>query len=259
MYTLSHSQIILISSSKFSMPYTALPRCNTIILDIGDVLYSWSLGTSTPLSSRTLKAILTSMTWGQYECGELSEAECYTRISIEHCVDLADVYIACDHIRDSFQPNLDFFSFIRSLKDLYKDSLHIFAMSNISHLDFECLRSRETIDWSIFERVFTSAAAGVRKPDLGFYQRVLSEIGCDPDTTIFVDDKVENVLPAQSLGLHGIVYSNITDVCSSIRLLVDGSPTRGLDLCWVGTGDCSQIDGRVTHDAEKSVASLRPL
>jgi FMN phosphatase YigB (HAD superfamily) len=44
------------------------------------------------------------------------------------------------------------------------------------------------------------------KPHLGFYKHVLNEAKIDPRQAIFVDDKLENVLTARSLGLHGIVF-----------------------------------------------------
>lgn len=44
------------------------------------------------------------------------------------------------------------------------------------------------------------------KPHLGFYKQVLNQTGLDPHRVIFVDDKLENVLTARSLGLHGIVF-----------------------------------------------------
>ena len=209
------------------MATSIIPRCNTLIFDIGDVLYTWSPKTPTPISPRTLKTILSSPLWGQYECGKLSEAECYQRVSVEHAVDASDVARAFEHARDSLLPNTELLSFIESLKRESGGSLRVFAMSNISQPDFEALLARESVDWSLFDQVFTSAAAGMRKPDLCFYKYVVEEIGCDLEMTIFVDDKPDNVLSARSLGMHGVVYNNLSDTRTALRSLVGDPVQRG--------------------------------
>ena len=85
--------------------------------------------------------------------------------------------------------------------------MRVFALSNISLPDYEFVIELPT-DWSIFDKVFASAAAalGERKPDLAAYEKVIAETGIDPSTAVFVDDKMENVEAARSLGIHGIVF-----------------------------------------------------
>lgn len=57
----------------------------------------------------------------------------------------------------------------------------------------------------------------------GNNQHVLHQIEADPATTVFVDDKPDNVLSARSLGLHGIVWDRPENVRRAIRYLV-GDP-----------------------------------
>ncbi|KAH9007989.1 hypothetical protein EDB83DRAFT_2323490 [Lactarius deliciosus] len=74
-------------------------------------------------------------------------------------------------IRDSIRPEDAFISFIRDLQADAQGALRIFAMSNISTPDYEVARARpEAKEWSIFERVFISAAVGMRKPELCFFK-----------------------------------------------------------------------------------------
>ena len=74
---------------------------------------------------------------------------------------------------------------------------------------------------------FLSAAAHERKPNIGFYQHVINATGVDPTRTIFVDDKVENVLTARSFGIHGIVYDNLSNVVQQLRNLCGDPVSRG--------------------------------
>ena len=72
-------------------------------------------------------------------------------------------------------------------------------------------------DWSIFDKVFASAVLGERKPYLAAYEKVIAETGIDPSTAVFVDDKMENVEAARSLGIHGIVFDKQEGVFAALR------------------------------------------
>ncbi|KAH9028759.1 hypothetical protein EDB85DRAFT_1820692, partial [Lactarius pseudohatsudake] len=75
-------------------------------------------------------------------------------------------------IRDSIRPDDAFIRFIRDLQAEAQGALRIFAMSNIF-----CTRLRgRPREWGIFERVFTSAAVGMRKPERCFFTFVLDQI-----------------------------------------------------------------------------------
>ncbi|KZV70680.1 HAD-like protein [Peniophora sp. CONT] len=193
----------------------ALP-CTTLIFDIGDVLFSWSPVTSTSIKPKQLKSILNSPTWHAYECGALDEQECYAKIGAQFLLDPAEVQQAFADARASLQPDDTFLSFIRELQAETGNTLRIFAMSNISAPDYEVLRTKPA-DWGIFERVFTSAAAGQRKPNLGFYRYVLSETNTDASRAVFIDDKPDNVLAARACGLNAIVFDQPTEVRRALR------------------------------------------
>lgn len=79
-------------------------------------------------------------------------------------------------------------------------------MSNVGQEDFEQLAAN--MDWTLFDRVFTSASAGMRKPESGFYQFVLDNIPLAGNHLVFFDDKKENVLAAEALGIRGFVFKD---------------------------------------------------
>jgi FMN phosphatase YigB (HAD superfamily) len=208
---------------------SAPSRFTTIIFDIGDVLFRWSSETNTSISSKTLHRILSSPTWFDYERGKLSQDDCYARIGEEFALQPHDIMCAFQQARDSLQANDEFIALIRELKAQSNGQLRVYAMSNISLPDYEVLRTKPA-DWGIFDRVFTSGAAGERKPNLGFYRQVLEATGVEPRQTIFVDDKLENVLSARSLGLHGIVFENPELVRRSLRNLIGNPIQRGREF-----------------------------
>ncbi|KAJ7462352.1 Haloacid dehalogenase-like hydrolase-domain-containing protein [Mycena galericulata] len=208
------------------MPHTA--AFDTLIFDIGDVLFSWSSNTTTSISSRTLRQILTSPTWFDYERGKLAEDVCYARVGAEFSLPPEEIRQAFIQARESLQSNDELIALVRELKEQPGGTLRVFAMSNISLPDYEVLRTKKA-DWDIFDRIFTSGEAGERKPHLGFYKHVLHETEIDPRRAIFVDDKLENVLSARSLGLHGIVFpkGDSDKVKRALRNLIGDPVLRG--------------------------------
>ncbi|KAF7361854.1 Alpha-D-glucose-1-phosphate phosphatase YihX [Mycena venus] len=201
---------------------------NTIIFDIGDVLFSWSPHTKTSISPQTFRHILSSPTWFDYERGKLSEDDCYAKVGSEFSLPPEAIRQAFIEARASLQSNDDLIALVRELKEQSNDTLRVFAMSNISLADYKVLRTKKA-DWDIFDRIFTSGEAGERKPHLGFYKHVISETKIDPGRAIFVDDKLENVLSARSLGLHGIVFprGGSDRVKRALRNLIGDPVLRG--------------------------------
>jgi FMN phosphatase YigB (HAD superfamily) len=128
--------------------------------------------------------------------------------------------------KDSLQSNGDLISVIRELKAKSNGKLRVFAMSIMPLPDFEVLRAKPC-DWSIFDEVFTSGGVGERKPHFRFHTHVIEKTGADMKSTIFIDDKFENVLQARCVGWHGIVFDNPAKVIRQLRNLLDDQVKKG--------------------------------
>ena len=148
-----------------------------IIFDLGDVLFTWSPNTNTIVSANTLRKILSSSVWFEYECGRLEQATCYERIAQEFFLDASQVAEAFSQARESLQPNDMVVAFLKELRKLV--SVNVYAMSNIGREDFAALSGK--MDWSLFDRVFTSGEVGMRKPDSCFFYHVLEKINLAPE------------------------------------------------------------------------------
>ena len=177
-----------------------------IIFDLGDVLFTWSANTSTTVSAGTLRKIISSSIWFEYECGRLEQAACYEKIAQEFSIEASQVAEAFSQARESLQPDDMVVAFLKDLRNLV--SVNVYAMSNISREDFATLSGK--MDWSLFDRVFTSGEAGMRKPDSCFYHHVLEEIKLAPEQVVFIDDKQENVQAAGRLGIEAVLFENST-------------------------------------------------
>ncbi|KAL2812696.1 hypothetical protein BJX63DRAFT_432398 [Aspergillus granulosus] len=202
-----------------------------LVLDLGDVLFNWEAPKSTPVPRRVLAHILHSDIWCEYERGHLTEASCYEALASRYGYDVVAITETFALARDSLQLDTTFKVFLHGLKAKSNGALRVYAMSNISKPDYDILLSKATSeDWSLFDKVFLSGHVGMRKPDLEFFRHVLQEISTGAEDVVFVDDKLENVISARSLGMHGIVFRDKEDVQRQLSN-VFGSPTeRGLEF-----------------------------
>ncbi|TFK28266.1 HAD-like protein [Coprinopsis marcescibilis] len=229
-------------ASEFQpIPYDAL------VFDLGDVLFQWSSVTKTPISSKLLRTLLTTEIWFDYECNRITQDQCYSRLAQRYSLKAEDIDEAFKQAKASLTADYDLVNFIRKLKEDHS-SLRIFACSNISGPDFETLRSKPA-DWSIFEKIFTSAGVGERKPNLGIYRHVISATGIDPRRAIFIDDKIENVFSARSIGFEGIVFDSKAAVKRSLLNYFYNPAERGNAYLQANKGKLHSVLGTTEEDA----------
>lgn len=198
----------------------------TLILDFGDVLFDWTPPTDSAIPPRLLRSILTSSIWFEYERGNLTQEHCYSRVAAEFQVEVDDVCTAFKQARESLTPNNDLFRLVQSWKQASQETLRVFALSNISAPDFAYLRTLDA-QWSIFDEVFVSCEIGERKPHLGIFKTVLQRTGSNPAKTVFVDDKLDNVLSAKSLGCRGVHFVERHEAFRELKTLFCDPVQRG--------------------------------
>lgn len=88
-----------------------------------------------------------------------------------------------------------------------KEKYRTFCLSNtneihINHL-FEELKREKGLDNydGLFEKVYLSYLMGVRKPNVAIFEAVLNENQLIPSETLFIDDTLEHINAAKSLGI----------------------------------------------------------
>jgi putative hydrolase of the HAD superfamily len=92
--------------------------------------------------------------------------------------------------------------------ELKKRGLKTAILSNIGDSVLENIE-RE-FDWiHRFDVLVWSYQLGIAKPDPAIYRHTLRELGTQPEETLFIDDKLENVEAARKLGIRAILYTNV--------------------------------------------------
>ncbi|CAD6445532.1 7fe3ec5d-42cf-4651-88da-c65e87bd4b1f [Sclerotinia trifoliorum] len=206
-----------------------------IIFDLGDVLFKWSANTTTTISPRKLREILATPVWNSYERGKITRDVCYELSSNQFSIPVSTIAEAFAQARKSLEPDQKIVSFLHELRKY--PAIQVYAMSNVGKEDFEELATN--IDWLLFDRVFTSAAAGMRKPELGFYNHVLDELCLNGSQVVFVDDKEENVNAARQLGIRGYVFGEST--IHILNEMFDSPVSKGWRYIFQNAKQCNSI------------------
>jgi HAD superfamily hydrolase (TIGR01509 family) len=116
---------------------------------------------------------------------------------------------------------LDMFELQPKMVDLahrLSDRYGVYLLSNIGDLHWAHL-AREYGLHRIGHGALPSFVTGFMKPEAGIYAEAERRFGLDPRTTLFIDDRAENIKAARSRGWSGIEHSSFHKTVSALRAL----------------------------------------
>ena len=73
----------------------------------------------------------------------------------------------------------------------------------------------------VFEAFLSSCWLGVRKPIPRFYNRGLGIAYAEPETSLFIDDRPQNIISASTLGMNVVHFKSATQLRSDLERLLD--------------------------------------
>ena len=76
----------------------------------------------------------------------------------------------------------------------------------------------------IFQLFVSSCYVGLRKPELNIYQLALNLTARPPEECCFIDDRPENLEPAEQLGMHCIRMRTVSQLCEELNQLGVATP-----------------------------------
>ncbi|KAJ5513150.1 HAD-superfamily hydrolase subfamily IA variant 3 [Penicillium fimorum] len=212
-----------------SAPITPSPI--NLVLDLGGVLFHPKLGQlqlKTQTSSVSVKRLVSTTTWMDYECGKLSEKECYQQLADEYGFQANDLAIVISKGRAVAEYDRNLVASLLDFKKVMAGKVVFILASNISSPDYMALQQLwGKYFWSLFDHCFPSATVGTRKPSMRFYRHMLRASGAVPQNTIFVDDRAENVLAASALGIKGILFTDGENLIQSLMNMTGDPVERG--------------------------------
>ncbi|RAL03028.1 uncharacterized protein BO80DRAFT_492232, partial [Aspergillus ibericus CBS 121593] len=197
-----------------------------IIFGFG-VLFIWDPPKDAVISPGLLKSILSSPLWHDYEQGKLAEDDCYDLLATQFHMQTSDIACTFSQGRQSLVINPAVMSLLLEIRAAVPN-IAVYTMSNIPKPHYTVLL-RTHPEMSIFDQILPSGLHGARKPQLQFDQNVLGEIGMSAEQIIYIDDQLENVTSAQSIGMHGILYTQPSLLSQHVKSLMLDPVQRGMD------------------------------
>jgi len=86
---------------------------------------------------------------------------------------------------------------IKELSSNYR----LFLLSNTNEIHYQHLLPECEKMFSYFEHCYFSQQVGLRKPDLNIFNKVLAEQNIKPEETLYIEDSLQHIHAAQSLGI----------------------------------------------------------
>lgn len=72
---------------------------------------------------------------------------------------------------------------------------------------------------AIFDAFLSSCWLGLRKPTTAFYTRAINIAQANPATSVFIDDREQNIIPARDLGMNVIHYQSPQQLSTELKQL----------------------------------------
>ena len=88
-------------------------------------------------------------------------------------------------------------------KELKEKGYNLYILSNFPKIPFEEIRERDEF-FKYFDGAVVSAYVQYLKPEKAIYKELLTDYSLKPEETIFIDDKLDNIITAEELGISGV-------------------------------------------------------
>ena len=148
--------------------------------------------------------------FSKLETGKIDEEDFYKEINLRTGLGLQH-----PEIREAWNAMLLTFrekslEFLDKLKSKYK----LFLLSNTNHIHLQEFNKiyldnkREKPFKDYFESAYYSCEIGLRKPEVEIFNWVLEQNNLKADTTIFIDDSVQNIEGAKLAGMQTILLKS---------------------------------------------------
>jgi 2-haloacid dehalogenase len=193
-----------------------------VVFDIGGVLLDWNprhlyrqVFDDEEAMERFLDRICTPEWHDAHDRGA-STADSCTRLADAHPDHAAE--IGAWATRSEEMIGGVFEDTVRILEDLTDAGIACYALSNMEAETFPQRFERFTF-FGLFDGLVISGLEGVAKPDREIFEILLERFGLNPEATVFIDDKIDNLGPASALGMVTVHYQSPQGLRGSLGAL----------------------------------------
>ncbi|QNQ09433.1 HAD family hydrolase [Sphingomonas alpina] len=183
-----------------------------VVFDVGNVLYDWD--PRVPYGrlikdDRALDAFLRDVAtkeWHfQHDAGR-PFAETSAELSAQHPHYADMIALWGPHFHEQIPHMLPGMQAL--VEELDAVGVPLYAITNFSGEFWPPFRDREAAIFDRFRDIVVSGDEKLTKPDAAIYHLALERFGLRPDHAVFVDDREENIVGAQNVGMIGLLFTD---------------------------------------------------
>lgn len=199
-----------------------MPRLTTVLFDIGNVFVHWDprllyaklIGDSGELEA-FLRDVVTLDWHTEHDRGRpFAEG---VRILAAQYPEYEDLIRAFDDRWDETIGDTIHGS-VRLLEQLSEQGTPCYALTNFSHEKWPAF-CRQNAYTDLFEGVVVSGEVKLVKPDPRIFDLTVRRFGLEPEDTLYIDDRLDNVRAAEQVGMTGHHFTGADRLEADLRQL----------------------------------------
>lgn len=94
----------------------------------------------------------------------------------------------------------------------------VYGLSNWSHETFPMVKDKYEA-FSMMDGIVMSGQELIAKPDLRIYKILLERYGLKAEECVFIDDRKENIVAGEQVGIRGIIFEDCEQVKQAFHVL----------------------------------------
>lgn len=191
-----------------------------VILDVGKVLVEWKpevafekLGFSGETARKVADATINTPDWLEADRSAASDEELLQRFISREPECEKEIRRFWEKIGLAIWQYDYAKKWIRTMK---KKGYRVYILSNYGRWTYEntteALSFLEDVDGALF-----SFQVHQVKPEPEIYQTLLQKYRLNPEESVFLDDRTDNIMAAKEQGISGIVFTGYEDACEKLK------------------------------------------
>ncbi|THD35586.1 MAG: HAD family phosphatase [Sphingomonas sp.] len=200
-----------------------MSKPNSVIFDVGRVLFDWNLRflyerliPEGEALDAFLRDVVTPEWHFQHDAGR-PFAETSAELAARYPKYAAEIAALHPRFNETIGPAMP--GMTELVGELDAAGVPLYAITNFSGEFWPPFRAREAAFFAPFRDIVVSGDEKLVKPDAAIYRLALKRFGLQPEEAVFVDDNAANVRSAKALGIHALLFENAQALRHQLREL----------------------------------------
>ena len=193
-----------------------------IVFDLGGVVFNWQpdalirrVFPDTRTQALVKAEILGHEDWVELDRGSIALVDAIARGASRTGLPIDSITRLFEAVPPSLTPIQDTIDLIRSIRETGN---RLFVLSNMGLESMSYLEKEHDI-WDLFDGIVISYRIQKVKPEIEIYEYLLAKHQLNAADTVFIDDLIENLSAAATLGIKTIRFVNPTQCRRDLKAL----------------------------------------